>query len=51
MLAPERGLIARGKIADLVVTDPQNISKVEMVFIGGRAVIEDGARVYEGKKL
>lgn len=45
MLAPERGLIARGKIADLVVTDPQHISHVQLVLVGGKVVVESGARV------
>jgi len=44
-LAPERGLVAQGKIADLVVTDPQQISDVQFVLIGGRVVVEDGVRV------
>lgn len=44
-LAPERGLIAREKIADLVVTDPTYLSKVQHVLIGGNFVVEDGKRV------
>lgn len=44
-LAPERGLIARDKIADLVVTDPERISDVEMVLVGGVVVVENGRRV------
>jgi imidazolonepropionase-like amidohydrolase len=44
-LAPERGLIARDKIADVVVTDPQQISDVQFVLIGGKVVVEDGVRV------
>jgi len=43
-LAPDRGLIARGKIADLVVTDPQQISDVQFVLIGGKVVVEDRVR-------
>ena len=43
-LADERGLIAREKIADLVVTDPVHLSKVEYVFIGGKMVVENGKR-------
>lgn len=45
-LAPERGLIARGKIADLVITDPVRISQVQFVLIGGRVVVENGKRVF-----
>lgn len=44
-LAPERGLIARGRIADLVVTGLQQISDVQFVLIGGTVVVEDGKRV------
>jgi hypothetical protein len=44
-LAPERGLVARDKIADLVITDPDSISDVQMVLVGGRIVVEDGSRV------
>ena len=43
-LADERGLIAREKIADLVVTDPVYLSKVESVFIGGKLVVQNGKR-------
>jgi imidazolonepropionase-like amidohydrolase len=43
-LAPERGLIARDKIADLVVTHADRVSEVQMVLVGGRVVVEDGAR-------
>ncbi len=43
-LADERGLIAREKIADLVVMDLADLSKVQYVFIGGRMVVENGKR-------
>ena len=41
-LAPNRGLIAEGKIADLVVVGRKDISDVQMVVIGGEAVVEEG---------
>ena len=44
-LAPERGSSPRDKIADLVVTDPERISEVQMVLVGGTIVVEDGKRV------
>jgi imidazolonepropionase-like amidohydrolase len=44
-LAPQRGLIAGDMIADLVVTDPERVSEVEMVLVGGRIAVEDGRRV------
>lgn len=43
-LADERGLVARDKIADLVVTDPEYLSRVQYVFIGGKMVVENGKR-------
>jgi imidazolonepropionase-like amidohydrolase len=44
-LAPERGLVAQDKIADLVVTDPIHVSDVDFVIIGGTVVVENGSRV------
>jgi len=41
-LAPHRGLIQKGKIADLVMVDAEHVSDVEKVIIGGQVVIEDG---------
>jgi imidazolonepropionase-like amidohydrolase len=41
-LAPHRGLIQKGKIADLVMVDGEHVSDVEKVVIGGQVVIEDG---------
>jgi imidazolonepropionase-like amidohydrolase len=46
-LAPDRGLIAPGKIADLVITDPERISEVETILIVGEVVVDGGARVAE----
>ncbi len=43
-LADERGLIARDKIADLVVTDPEFPTKIDYVFIGGTIVVDHGKR-------
>jgi imidazolonepropionase-like amidohydrolase len=45
LLAPERGLIARDMIADLVITDPVEVSKVQTMLIGGTVVVENGKRV------
>lgn len=41
-IAPNRGEIKEGKIADLVVLDPKSISKVNNVIIGGEVVVENG---------
>ena len=41
-VAPNRGLIQAGKVADLCVVDRDDISKVRYVIIGGRIVVDDG---------
>ena len=41
-LAPGRGLIEPGQVADLVVVDKDDITRVKHVVIGGRIVVEDG---------
>jgi imidazolonepropionase-like amidohydrolase len=41
-LAPRRGLIKEGYIADITIVDRDDISKVRHVLIGGRVVVEDG---------
>ena len=45
LLAPERGLIAKDMVADLVITDPVEVSKVQTMLIGGAVVVENGKRV------
>lgn len=44
-LAPCRGLIEPGKVADMVVVDRDDITRVRHVMVGGRIVVEDGRRV------
>ena len=44
-LAPRKGLIEPGKVADMVVVDRDDITRVRHVIIGGRIVVEDGRRV------
>ncbi|MET8364159.1 amidohydrolase family protein [Micromonospora sp. NPDC005194] len=41
-LAPRRGRVVPGAIADLVVTDPERLDRVATVMIGGRIVVRDG---------
>ena len=41
-LAGDRGLIERGKRADIVVADNANLSRVRDVFIAGRPVVLNG---------
>jgi predicted amidohydrolase len=38
----DRGTIAPGKMADLVITHPKQISQVRWVLIGGRQVVKNG---------
>ena len=44
-LAPRKGLIEPGHVADLVVVDQDDITRVRTVIVGGRIVVEDGRRV------
>jgi imidazolonepropionase-like amidohydrolase len=44
-LAPRRGRIVPGAVADLVVTDPAALENVRTVMIGGRVVVREGRRV------
>ncbi|WP_329025161.1 amidohydrolase family protein [Streptomyces sp. NBC_00690] len=44
-VAPRRGRITPGAIADLVLTDPAELPQVRTVIIGGEIVVHDGRRV------
>ncbi len=44
-LAPRRGRVVPGAIADLVVTDPARLHSVDTVMIGGELVVRAGRRV------
>ncbi|MFF3856076.1 hypothetical protein [Micromonospora sp. NPDC002575] len=44
-VAPRRGRVVPGAIADLIVTDPAELTRVGLVMIGGRVVVRDGRRV------
>jgi cytosine/adenosine deaminase-related metal-dependent hydrolase len=41
-IGSERGTLAPGKVADVVITDPKRISEVRTVLIGGRRVMDQG---------
>jgi hypothetical protein len=41
-LAGDRGLIEKGKRADLIIADSANLSRVRDVFIAGRPVVRNG---------
>jgi alpha-D-ribose 1-methylphosphonate 5-triphosphate diphosphatase PhnM len=43
-LAPGRGRIVPGAVADIVVTDPGRLDRVGVVMVGGRVVVRDGRR-------
>ena len=49
LVAPNRGLVEPGRVADLCIVDRNDISKVNHVIIGGRIVVEDG-RIVAGHK-
>lgn len=40
-LAPDRGLLAPGKIADVVLVEASDIGNVQTVIVGGRVVVRD----------
>ncbi|GII64944.1 hypothetical protein Skr01_50290 [Sphaerisporangium krabiense] len=44
-VAPRRGRVAPGMIADLVVTDPARLHHVATVMVGGEIVVRAGRRV------
>jgi imidazolonepropionase-like amidohydrolase len=44
-LAPNRGQLARGRVADVVVTDLPRVSRIRHVVIGGKLAVENGAIV------
>jgi len=44
-IAPNLGLIQKGKIADVLITAYPQISKVEQIFIGGKMVAKNGKRL------
>ncbi len=46
-VAPDRGLIAVGKVADIVISEPDRLSAVREVFIAGTKVVDEG-RVLRG---
>ena len=46
-LAPRRGLIKPGNVADITVVDRDDITKVKYVIIGGKIVVEEG-RIVQG---
>ena len=41
-LAPNRGLVEAGKVADLIIVDKDDITNVRTVIIGGEVVVDDG---------
>lgn len=47
LAAPDRGFVQEGKVADLVLTDDKNVSRVESVVIGGQVVVENGWPCYD----
>ena len=50
-VAPHRGLVEPGKIADVCIVDRDDLSKVRSVVIGGRVVVEEGAVVQGWRRI
>jgi len=46
LLAPKRGLLEKGKIADIIMVKKEKMSEVEIVLIDGKVVVRDGKPVY-----
>lgn len=44
-VASRRGRVKPGAVADVVLTDPADLSRVRMVIIGGHIAVRDGVRV------
>ncbi len=44
-LAGDRGLLSRGKLADLLCTDRDDLAQVRTVVVAGRVVVRDGRRL------
>jgi len=44
-VAPRRGRVTPGAVADLVLTDPADLPRVRTVIIGGETAVRDGVRV------
>jgi imidazolonepropionase-like amidohydrolase len=45
-LAPNRGRIQPGAVADVVITDPDEPNRVDTVLVGGNVVVEGGETVW-----
>jgi imidazolonepropionase-like amidohydrolase len=45
-LAPKRGVIAVGNVADIILVDDGNLGKVNMVIVEGKVVVEHGKTCY-----
>jgi imidazolonepropionase-like amidohydrolase len=41
-LAPNRGLVEAGRVADLIIVDRDDITNVRTVIIGGEVVVDEG---------
>jgi imidazolonepropionase-like amidohydrolase len=44
-LAPRRGRVVPGAIADVVLTDPADLTRVDSVFVGGAPAVRNGTSV------
>jgi len=50
LLAPNRGLVARGKEADLIIVDKERISQVDTTIVSGQVAVEHGQLASRGRR-
>jgi alpha-D-ribose 1-methylphosphonate 5-triphosphate diphosphatase PhnM len=50
-IGTDRGIIAPGKVADLVVVHPKRISEVRTVLVGGRKAVHEGKIAVDGTPI
>jgi imidazolonepropionase-like amidohydrolase len=41
-IAPNAGVIACGKLADIILVDENDLANVKRVIIGGKTIVHDG---------
>jgi imidazolonepropionase-like amidohydrolase len=49
-IAPNRGMLEAGRIADVVVANSEDFRDVRFVFVGGNCVVRDGRLTAEAHR-